>query len=743
MNFHLTRLRFYLLLGLVAWSIMLVGLLWWQEKQLHRSTIDLANKEAIANFNKDQAFRYWATLHGGVYVPVSETTPRNTYLEHIKERDIETPSGKQLTLMNPAYMLRQLNELYSGMVGVRGHITSRLPLRPENAPDAWEEKALIAFEDGVKEVEDLTMLDSEPYLRFMRPMMVRKGCLKCHQHQSYKVGDVRGGVSVSVPLTAYMQSEGDNYRTVAISLITLWLLGVVTLVSAYFRLAGAAQYQYRTAKEIKTLNDSLDTRVRVRTKELAQARDEAETANYAKSVFLANMSHELRTPLNAVLGFSKLMQDDPLATESQHQNLSIINRSGEHLLTLINDVLEMSKIEAGRIQLETKPVDLGELIREIIDMMKNRAKVKDLQLLFEQSPSFPRYISADAPKLRQILINLLSNAIKFTKQGGVCLRLTVEALEGKHQLKLIFEVEDSGLGLSTEDLQHIFKPFVQAGQADMRTGTGLGLTITRQYIELMNGKLEVSSEQGKGSIFTATVIVDDARESKVENVKKTYIGRVIGLQPDQPDFRILSVEDKWENQLLLQNILHPLGLELKSVENGEEAVMAFKEWRPHLIWMDRRMPVMNGLEATQRIRSMEGGSDVIIIALTASVFFDQVNEVLKAGSDDFIRKPYKPDEIYDALAKHLGVRYIYKEDLALEKSPELDLRVLKQALDKLPNELIEKLHLGALKLDVEETVAIIEQINNKNPKIATALQQLLDAMNFSAIQQISDNKDGS
>jgi len=742
MNSHLLRLRLYLVLGLMAWTIMLVGLLWWQGKQLHDSSIDLAYKEAVANFNKDQAFRYWASMHGGVYVPVSDITPRNEHLSHIAERDIVTPNGKQLTLMNPAYMLRQLNEHFGVMVGVRGHITSRLPLRPENSPDAWEEKALIAFEGGTKEVVEQTTLDDEPYLRFMRPMMVTKACLKCHQHQGYKVGDVRGGVSVSVPLFDYQQNESANYLTVAISLITLWLLGIATLILAYVRLASGAQSQHKATEEIKHLNEGLEARVRKRTEELAEAKDEAETANYAKSVFLANMSHELRTPLNAVLGFSKLMQDDPLATASQYQKLNIINQSGEHLLTLINDILEMSKIEAGRVEVEAKHVDLDELVKEIIDMMKNRAEAKNLQLLFETSSSVPHYILSDAPKLRQILINLLSNAIKFTEEGGVSLRLTAEPLQDEHQIKLFCEVEDSGIGLSVEQQQHIFKPFVQVGQPDMRTGTGLGLSITQQYIGLMGGELQVVSEQGKGSIFTASIIVGSAEESDIEKVK-AFRGKVISLQPDQPEFRILSVEDNWDNQLLLQNILQPLGFKLKLVQNGEEAVTAFKEWRPHLIWMDRRMPIMDGLEATRRIRALQGGDDVIIIALTASVFFDQVNEVLQAGSDDFIRKPYKPEEIYDAMAKHLGVRYLYAKNLEIEKIAEYDLEELKQTLEEFPDELIEKLRIAVLALDMEQTLAIIEQITDSSPKTASVLRQLLDALDFMTLQRILGGKAGT
>ncbi|MCU7836759.1 MAG: response regulator [gamma proteobacterium symbiont of Taylorina sp.] len=496
----------------------------------------------------------------------------------------------------------------------------------------------------------------------------------------------------------------------------------------------------RRTNELRGIQLQLEQRVEERTHELQQAKEDAEAANYSKSVFLANMSHELRTPLNAVLGFSQIMQDDPDASVSQRSNLTIINRSGEHLLTLINDVLEMSKIEAGRIIIEAKPVDLGELVRDVIDMMKNRAAAKNLQLLFEQTSRFPRFVFADAPKLRQIIINFLSNAVKFTEEGGITLRLGVETLENKSQLKLLCEVEDSGKGISIEDQQQIFKPFIQVGQADSQTGTGLGLTITKKYIKLMGGDLQVVSEPGRGSTFKASLIVGTVNEDEVEKVLPAK-GRVIGIESGQPKYRILSVEDKWENQLLLLNILESVGFNVKCVGNGEEAISAFAEWHPQLIWMDRRMPVMDGLEATQRIRKMEGGDKVIIIALTASVFKEQMTEILESGTDDFLRKPYKPHEIYDCIAKYLGVRYRYEEAIIVDKdADDIDIELTTEMLSRISENLIAELHKAVIELDIELSQSIVEKIKHENAEIAAGLQNLIDNFDFKAVQKLLQNE---
>ncbi|MGD8912979.1 MAG: PhnD/SsuA/transferrin family substrate-binding protein, partial [Candidatus Thiodiazotropha sp.] len=403
--------------------------------------------------------------------------------------------------------------------------------------------------------------------------------------------------------------------------------------------------------------DQLEQTVDKRTAELRLARDAAETANKAKSAFLANMSHELRTPLNAILGFSAMLRLDPALSESQRERLDIINRSGDHLLTLINDVLEVSKIEAGRMQIDISTFDLGSLVLDVADMMRQRAKEKGLSLLLDQASDFPRYIRGDEARLRQVLINLVGNAVKYTNEGGVTIRLGTKVSAPEH---LLIEVEDTGPGISPENQQRLFNPFVTVTDDEALSGTGLGLTISHQFIELMGGKISLDSTLGRGSIFRIDLVVETAPEAEIRALQqKLPQGEVSGLAPGTPSYRILIAEDQPEAQILLSELMSRLGLETRIAADGAQALKQFREWHPDLIWMDRRMPVMDGIEATRAIRQSPGGEAVKIVAVTASVFKEQQDEMLAAGMNGFVHKPYRFHEIYDAMTEHLGVKFEY------------------------------------------------------------------------------------
>ena len=384
----------------------------------------------------------------------------------------------------------------------------------------------------------------------------------------------------------------------------------------------------------------------------------AEAANRAKSAFLANMSHELRTPLNAILGFSDLVRTDPQLPAGLREDVDIINRSGEHLLKLINDVLEIAKIEAGKLQLVIAPFDLGGMVRDVIEMMQVRASQKGLQLLFDMDSSFPRYIRGDEVRLRQILVNLVGNALKFTEQGGAVIRLGTHRNDRLH---LRIEVEDTGPGIRPEDRERLFKPFVQLAEGTGQKGTGLGLTIARQFAELMGGSITVESEVGRGSLFRLELPVEAAEPDELLKPEARHYRDVVGVVPGQPRHRILVVEDQQENWLLLRQLISNIGLDVKLAENGEQGISLFQDWHPDLILMDWHMPVMDGDEATRRIRRLPGGDKVRIVAVTASAFKEERQEMFDAGMDDVVAKPYRFDEIYDCLTRQLGVRYIFAD----------------------------------------------------------------------------------
>jgi signal transduction histidine kinase/DNA-binding response OmpR family regulator len=489
------------------------------------------------------------------------------------------------------------------------------------------------------------------------------------------------------------------------------------------------------------------------------AKQEAETANHHKSQFLARMSHELRTPLNVILGFTQLLQQRRDLDVKQQEYLQIISRSGDHLLTLINDVLDLSKIEEGVTTLSDDRVNLNLLLDWVYQMMHLKASAKGLELTFDLASDLPSTVRLDEGKLRQILINLLGNAIKFTQMGSVSLSVSVEdsaestahpndedpeigdaseAPSGEVMTLpcwVQFEISDTGPGIDPAALDSIFEPFVQADAGlKIQQGTGLGLSICQEFVSLMGGRgISLKSQPGEGSTFQfslPTHAIDPEQESFHSS------RQVVGLQSGQPTYRILVVDDREDSRHFLADLLTPLGFQVQEASDGEEAIILSESWFPDLIWMDMNMPVLDGVSAAKHIK-VSGQRSPVIIGLTGSNLAEDRMTEFSCDCDDIILKPVRAEAIFEKMAQYLGVRYRYRSvqpNNTVISNPQTSLLLSKEevinVLTTMPIEWVEQLHQAALRVSAKQSCELIEQITQTHPSLARTLNRWVEEYRF-------------
>ncbi len=678
----------------------MVSSLAWTTWTTRSNLNNLALVQARAVSENDVLYRRWGSSFGGIYVNMASGVIPNALLKNHPDRDLETLSGQKLTLVNPEYMSQMVYDLEGQGRRLSTGMTSLEPLNPRNEPDRWEMIALKQLQEGASDVSIIEDRPEGRFLRLITPLRAELGCLQCHNSRGYELGEICGGLTVVVPMQPYEQQARNDLFNQGITHALIWLFGLLTIGLGFRKYATSEWARRRTENE------------------LIAAKLVAESASRAKGDFLANMSHEVRTPMNAILGMTELVLDTEL---HQHQRdcLETVKTSADSLLGLINDVLDFSKIEAGMLKFEMIPFRLRDLVDEAMRTTAVPAHRKGLEMVGSVAAEVPDCLFGDPLRIRQVLLNLLGNAVKFTEQGAVVLHVDLLEQVEANTCHLSFSVKDSGIGISEDNLNTLFKNFSQADVSTSRKfgGSGLGLAISKALVEGMGGRISVQSEVGKGSNFSAELPFCYDSESCLP-VVSCIIGKKVLVVDDHPVVRDVVVE-----------YLRQLGVQASSIDSGDSAIQKLHEARfcnePFsAVLIDYSMAGMDGFITAEIIREHLDAALPIVMMFTTEELGKGLEGCRELRIDGYLSKPVSLGRLQVAL----GILWDEGVEGGAEIQNDPELPVVQRELSPLSSEYRPQLLLAEDNTFNQKLAMALASKKNWEMTVVTDGQAAVDAI---------------